>query len=185
MSVFSSWGSTSALQISLKPQEPLLAWTSAQGRPRGPGSVGAPRRGLLSPSPSPCSLLPAPRDSGGNIPEPQRGWSLRSTAAEQPGPLRFPHSSAGKDSTCNTGDPGSIPGSGRSPGERKGYPLQYSWASLVAQLVKNLPAMRETPVPFLGWEDPLEEGKASHSGILTWRIPWTDRMVHGVAESGT
>ena len=77
------------------------------------------------------------------------------------------------ESACNAGDPGSIPGSGRSPGERKGYPLQSSWASLVAQLVKNLPAMRETPVPFLGWEDPLEEGKASHSGILTWRIPWT------------
>ena len=61
LSVFSSWGSTSALQISLEPQEPLLAWTSAQGRPRGPGSAGAPRRGLLGPSPSPCSPLPAPR----------------------------------------------------------------------------------------------------------------------------
>ena len=56
----------------------------------------------------------------------------------------FPGSSAGKESACNAGDPGSIPGSGRSPGERIGYPLQYSWASLVAQLVKNLPAMRET-----------------------------------------
>ena len=56
----------------------------------------------------------------------------------------FPGSSAGKESTCNAGDPGSIPGSGRSPGEGLGYPLQYSWASLVAQLVKNPPAMRET-----------------------------------------
>ena len=56
----------------------------------------------------------------------------------------FPDSSVGKESTCNAGDPGSIPGSGRSAGEGIGYPLQYCWASLVAQLVKNLPAMRET-----------------------------------------
>ena len=56
----------------------------------------------------------------------------------------FPDSSVGKESTCNAGDPGSIPGLGRSPGEGIGYPLQYSWASLVAQLVKNPPAMRET-----------------------------------------
>ena len=54
------------------------------------------------------------------------------------------NSSVGKESTCSAGDPGLIPGSGISPGERKGYPLQYSWASLVAQLVKNPPAMRET-----------------------------------------
>ena len=65
------------------------------------------------------------------------------------------------------------PGLGRSPGEWIGYPLQCSWASLVAQLVKNLPAMRETWVRSLGWEDPLEEGKATHSSILAWRIPWT------------
>ena len=56
----------------------------------------------------------------------------------------FPDSSVGKESTCNAGDPGSIPGLGRSPGERIGYPFQYSWASLVVQLVKNLPAMPET-----------------------------------------
>ena len=56
----------------------------------------------------------------------------------------FPDSSVGKESTCNTGDPGSIPGSGRSTGEGIGYPFQYSWASLVAQLVKNLPTMWET-----------------------------------------
>ena len=55
-----------------------------------------------------------------------------------------PDSSVGKESTCKAGDPGSIPGSGRSLGEGIAYPLQYSWASLVAQLVKNLPAMRET-----------------------------------------
>ena len=75
-----------------------------------------------------------------------------------------------------------IPGSGRSPGEGIGYPLQCSWASLVAQLVKNLPAMQETPVRLLGREDPLEKGKATHSSILAWRIPWT---VHGVAKSQT
>ena len=53
------------------------------------------------------------------------------------------------------------------------YPLQNSWASLVAQLVKNLPAVRETWVQSLGWGDPLEKGKATHSSILAWRIPWT------------
>ena len=78
-----------------------------------------------------------------------------------------------------------IPGSGRSPEEGIGYPLQYSWASLVAQLVKNLPAMQETWVRSLGWKDPLEKGTATHSSIplekgtathssiLAWRIPWT------------
>ena len=54
-----------------------------------------------------------------------------------------------------------------------GYPLQYSWASLVAQLVKNLPAMWETWVQSLGWKDPLEKGKATHSNILAWGNPWT------------
>ena len=58
--------------------------------------------------------------------------------------MGFPGSSAGKESACRAGDPGLIPGVGRSPGEGIGYPLQYSWASLVAQLVKNLPAMWET-----------------------------------------
>ena len=75
-------------------------------------------------------------------------------------------SSAGKESACNAGDLGSTPGSGRSPGEGIGYPLQYSWASLVAQMVKNLPAMWETWVQSLGWEDPLEESMAIHSSIL-------------------
>ena len=82
-------------------------------------------------------------------------------------------SSVGKESVCNAGDPGSIPELGRSPGEGLGYLLQYSWALLVAQLVKNPPAMRETWVQSLGWEDPLEKGKATHSSILAWRIPWT------------
>ena len=74
--------------------------------------------------------------------------------------------SVGKESACNSGDPGSIPGLGRFLGEGKGYPLQYSWASLVAQLVKNLPAVWETWVRSLGWEGSLEKGKATHSGIL-------------------
>ena len=85
----------------------------------------------------------------------------------------FPGSSVCKDSTCNAGEPGSIPGSGRSAGEGIVYPLLFHWASLLAQLVKNLPAMQETWVRFLGWEDPLEEGKANHSSIPAWRIPWT------------
>ena len=85
----------------------------------------------------------------------------------------FPDSSVGKEPACNVGDPGSISGWGRSAGEGIGYPLQYSWASLVAQLVKKLPAVRETWVQPLGWEDPLEKGKATHSSILAWRIPWT------------
>ena len=88
-------------------------------------------------------------------------------------PPSFPDSSVGKESACNAGDPGSIPGSGRFPGEGIGYPLQYSWASLVAQLVKNPPAMQEVRVRSLGWEDPLEKGKATHSNIPAWRIPWT------------
>ena len=70
-----------------------------------------------------------------------------------------------------------IPGSGRSAGEGIGYPLQYSWASLVAQLVKNPPAIWETWVQSLSWEDPLEKGKATHSSILAWRISWTVESV--------
>ena len=86
----------------------------------------------------------------------------------------FPGGSAGKESACNAGDPGSIPRSGRSAREGiASIPPQYSWASLVAQTVKNLPAMQETWVRSLGWEDPLEKGKATHSSILAWRIPWT------------
>ena len=82
-----------------------------------------------------------------------------------------------------------IPGSERSPGEGIGYPLHYSWAYLVAQMVKNLPAMRETCVQSLDWENPLEEGMATHSIFLTWRIPM-DRgawraTVHGVTKSQT
>ena len=86
----------------------------------------------------------------------------------------FPGSSTCKESTCNEGDPDSIPGSGRSPGEGIGYLFQSSWASLVAQLVKNPPAMQETWVQSLVWEDPLEKGKATHSSILglPWWLSW-------------
>ena len=100
--------------------------------------------------------------------------------------LGFSGGSAGKQSACNAKDPGLIPGSESSPGEGTGYPLQYSWASLVAQMVKNLPAMQETSVGSLGWEDPLE---ATLSNIFACRIPM-DRgawqaTVHGVAKSRT
>ena len=101
--------------------------------------------------------------------------------------MGFPGSSAGKESTYNVGDSSSIPGLGRSPGEGIGYPLQYSWAPLVAQMLKNLPAMRETWVQSLGWEDPLEDGMATHDNILAWRVPM-DRgawqaTVYGVKKS--
>ena len=79
--------------------------------------------------------------------------------------------SAGKESACNEGDLGSIPGLGRCPGGGHGYPLQYSWASLVAQMVKNTRAVRETWVRSLGWESPLEEGMATHSSTLAWIFP--------------
>ena len=101
----------------------------------------------------------------------------------------FPGSLAGKESACIAGDPGLIPGSRSSPGEGTDYPLQYSWASLVVQMVKNQPAMWETWVRSLGWEDPLEEGMATNSSVLAWRIPM-DRgawqaAVHDVAKSWT
>ena len=86
--------------------------------------------------------------------------------------MGFPCGSAGQESACSAGDPGSIPGLARFTEEGIGYPLQYSWASLVAQLVKTLPAMWETWVQSLGWEDPLEKEKVTHSSILAWRIPW-------------
>ena len=88
--------------------------------------------------------------------------------------MGLPDSIAGEESTCNAGDPISIPGSGRSPEEGICYPLQYSWASLVAQWVKDLPAMQETWVQFLGREDALEKKMAIHSSILAWKIPWTE-----------
>ena len=88
--------------------------------------------------------------------------------------MGFPGSSAGKESACNAGDPGLISGSGRSPGKEIGYGLQYSWASPVAQLVKNPPAVWETWVQPLGWEDYLEEGMVTHYSILglPWWLSW-------------
>ena len=80
--------------------------------------------------------------------------------------MGFADSSVGKESTCHAGDLGLIPELGRSHGEGIGYPLQYSWASLVSQLVKNPHVVWEIWVPSLGWEDPLEEEKATHSSIL-------------------
>ena len=101
----------------------------------------------------------------------------------------LPGGSDDKESACNAGDCSLIAGLGGSPGEGIGYPLQYSWASLVAQIVKNLPSMWETWVRSLGWEDPLEEGMATHSSILAWAIPmekgaWR-ATIYGVARSQT
>ena len=78
----------------------------------------------------------------------------------------FPGSSADKESICNAGDPSLIPGLGRAPGEGIGYPLQYSWVSVVAQMVKNPPAMQETWVQSLDWENHLEKGIPTHCRIL-------------------
>ena len=80
--------------------------------------------------------------------------------------IGFPDSSVGKEYACNAGDPSLSPGLGRSRGEGIGYPLQYFGASLVAQLIKNLPAMQKSWVPSLGWEDHLEKGKVTPSSIL-------------------
>ena len=92
-------------------------------------------------------------------------------------PILLPDSSVGKESPCNAGDSGSIPGLGKSAGEGIGYPSQYSWASLVAQMVKNPPTVRETWLRSLGWKAPLEKGVATHSSILGQRSlvgcsPW-------------
>ena len=103
--------------------------------------------------------------------------------------LGFPASLAGKESARNAGDPSLIPGSGNSLGERISYPLQYSWASLVAQTVKNLTEKLVTWVRSMSWKDLLQEGIASHSSIIAWRIPmgrgdwWS--AVHRVAKSCT
>ena len=99
--------------------------------------------------------------------------------------LGFPDSSVGKESTCNAEDHSSISGSGRSAGERIGYPLQYSWASLVAQLVENPPAVQETWVWSLDWEDPLQKGAVTLSNTLAWRIPWPVYSLWGRKESDT
>ena len=90
----------------------------------------------------------------------------------------FPSSSAGKESTCNAGDPGSLGWEGIC------YPLQYSWASLAAQMVKNPPAMWETWVWALGWQAPLKEGMATHSCILAWRIPMDRGACSAIVQRG-
>ena len=83
----------------------------------------------------------------------------------------FPGSSAGKESVCNARNSGLISRSGSSPGEGIGYPILYSWAFLVAQMIKSLPVMSETWVRYLGQEDPLQESMATHPSILAWRLP--------------
>ena len=88
--------------------------------------------------------------------------------------LGLPGSSAGKESACNAGYSRSIPGLGRSSGEGIGCPLQYFWAFLVAQTVKNPPAVLETWIQCLGWEDTLEKGIATHPSTLAWGIPRTE-----------
>ena len=95
----------------------------------------------------------------------------------------FPGSSAGKESACSAGDSSLIPGWGRFPGEQIGYPFQYSWASLVAQTVDNPPALWETWVWSLGWEDHLEEGMETFSNILAWRISMDRGAVHGAPKN--
>ena len=97
----------------------------------------------------------------------------------------FPGGSTVKNLSANAGDSGLIPGSGRSLGVGNGI-APKTWAFLVAQTVKTLPAMQENWVRSLGWEDPLEEGMATHSSMLAWRIPM-DRgawpaTVHGIAK---
>ena len=115
--------------------------------------------------------VPCPKNQDNILPSGQqdllRPWLYLSLYVGFPGKL------VGKKSASKAGDPSLIPGPGRSAGEGIGYPLQYSWAALVVQLVKSLPAMQETWIQSLGWEDPLEKGKATHSSILVWRIPWT------------
>ena len=100
-----------------------------------------------------------------------KGWASEKFDPYTSSLLGVPGASDGKESACLAGDSGLIPGSRRSPGEGISYPLQYSWASLVAQMVKHLPAMQETWVQSLGQEDPLEKEMATHSSILAWEIP--------------
>ena len=143
-----------------------MPWTVAY---QAPPSMGFSRQECWS-------RLPFP--SPGDIPDP--GIEPKSPAlwadalpSEPPRkPTQFPDSAVGIESTCNAGDSGSNLGSGRSTAEGIDCPLQYCWASLVAQLIKNLSAMWETWVRSLGWEDPLEKRKATDSSILAWRIPW-------------
>ena len=103
---------------------------------------------------------------GAIVHETAKSWTQLNTHTHTHTHTHFPDSSAGKKSTCNAADPSSIPGLGRSPGKAIGYSLQYSLTSLVSQMVKNLPAMWETQVQSLGWEDPLEKEIATYSSFL-------------------
>ena len=89
-----------------------------------------------------------------------------------------------KNSPANVSDMGSVPGSGRSTGGEIGYPLQYSWASLVAQSVKNLSSVQETWVQSLGWEGSLKKRMATHSSAVAWRIPHGQRSLAGYSPWG-
>ena len=125
----------------------VLAWRiPGTGEPRGLPSMGLHRVG--------------------------HNWSDLAAAAAACLPKGFSGSSVGIQFACNAGDPGSILQLRRSPGEGIGYPLQYSWASLMAQMAKNPLTMRETWVWFLGWEDPLEEGKQPTPIFLPGESPW-------------
>ena len=115
-------------------------------------------------------------------------WTVKVCSVEKSlrKPKGFPGGSAGKESACNVGDPGLIPGLGRSPGEGIGYPLQYSWAFLVAHMGKNLPVMWETWIRSPGWEDLLKEGMQPTPVFLPG-IPMAggtrQALVSGVAKS--
>ena len=153
------------------------------GRSHGSVSLTAGSLGDTPSLPSPCSALHPAWNGPASVPPPQDAllspfslWKPVAVTCQSAtdsiicdrvvavgslflSPWGFPGSSVHKESTCNAGDPGLIPGSGRSAGEGIGYLLQYSWASLVAQLAKNLPAMWESCVQSLGWEDPLKNSK--------------------------
>ena len=114
---------------------------------------------------SPRSTPPGSFPSGG-----RRLWTFKYK-------FGFPGCSAGKESACRAGEPGLILGLPRSPGTGRGYPVQYSWPSVVARLVKKLPAVQETWVRPRGWKMPWRRGRAMHSSILAWRLyglysPW-------------
>ena len=152
-----------------------------------PSGSETPPRALLGPLGSRCSSSSASFAESVNSATVRQQYAM--TVIRLIASMGFPGGSEGKESACNAGDSGSIPGPGGSGGEGIGHPLQCSWASLVTQLVKNPPAMRETWVQSLSWEDPLKEGMAAHSSVLAWRIPM-DRgpwwaIVHGIAKSRT
>ena len=100
-----------------------------------------------------------------------------------PKAIGFPDSSVGKESTCNVGDPGLIPGLGRSAGEGIGYPLQYSWASLVAQLVKNPPECGRPG--FHPWIGKISWRRKRLPTPVFWAGEFVDYAVHGVTKSWT